>query len=1089
MSLAKRVFLISIHLWLACLFSVAQVNLKERSNTGSIRLYNPAQTEEVSTVEIPVGNIATPGLVNWQNMRLLYKGENLPFSIREGKAHWRAALTAPVQKPRAEDLLVFSIRVPSRQWAEVELVAGSSKQATALTRSGGKLVISYPDIRVVIDERSGLLSGLDAFGESLLAAPLSLRFFKVGEGVVTHKGGMGAGGNHRPVAIVTKAEDLEPAKVKHISWSSTQALTEVNFVLQSKNGPAIGLTYRVYPNHQLEILSDERPWQGTSPWLDAGLEFNLSLEGRKKVIPDLQTYFPMYGYKDYAASVSSIGTLHSGTKAMAFEIGEESINGRFWHRRLAIYSSDKESRQDNILDMLNNGLVVETSPLRSQRLSKNVQVLFADAIKETGELVTDNLRKEGIRARSGWQSDNNSGSVIQLNIVSDPPALGISGDGFRIQPLSRDRGIEILAGTTFGLFRGASRLSKLNGSGDSITVPLLSQNPVVDLRAGGFGGGNFEVDFPYGNDSEWEHAFRGMASSGMNYMTCLGMWDNWKMPVYYKYMPELQSDAPDDYDEVSGTKFSEIASQREHGLKLLNFLHARGIKVWLWFPIGAVPTTFAKEFPDATISAKTINSEGSKTPRFISPEYQQYLKAYFKELLEVYPVDGFILIRDDNGGVDTSPEFKKYIAESRTKNPVWEQCQTVYQLLRSMSFNGEVAVYPYGDLYEPKLDSLLPKDMMIVGHGSGMGALTRDFNTLGTMGDTWLDDIYAGFRVPASARMKRLLSDRGSYWIGGAYRGAELPWEAIGYFGWQPSASVNTFRYEFGVRTFGKENALDYVAFSNAYEHLWEIMELFMLPNKWVGLSDHERTNIVRESRRWLIDYHQQLNRLEEGAGQPAHKEWFSQVGLYGTYFNYQLRRLELLIKMESVTAANKQTVESGRPLPDSLRKELISMNDEVYALAHNYDRQAAQVPGGMMAAVRENKMTFPFKEWVFGYGGWLDGSEASKQFAGKLSVMPVSLTPGLPFELQLTLQNDGCMPWISGVGQEIELQGDTARFGLPARWDYEGAPMVFGDRRTIILRGVAPAQSGKTEIKINFLSPGRGRPVLFTKTVELKVP
>lgn len=1086
----KKIFLLSLSLQFVCLLAVSQTGVKEESNIASIRLYNPNKSGAPTIVEIPIGNIATSGLVDWQNVQLNYDGEEIPFSIREGQAHWKAALVAPVKKPRAEDLLVFSIRVPSKQWVQVELIAGHSKSNVALAKKGSKLVISYPDMTVVIDEHTGMLTKLEAFGESVLTTPLEVQFFKVGEGVATYHGTMGVG-NGLPIIDIKKLENIESPNVKLFSWSSTEALTEINFVLKPMKGPTVGLTYRIYPNHQIEIMSDERPWQGTSPWLDGGLEYKLSLAGSKEMLSGFQTHFPMYGYKDYAASVNSVGTLYHGTKAKTFELGEESLNGRFWHRHLAIYPKTDKAQKNDLLTMLNDGLVVEVIPVRSKPLSRNIQVIYSKEINAVGELVVNNLRNEGIEATTVSRMGSTSKSTILLNIAKDPTALGISGDGFLIQPLSKDKGIEVIAGSTFGLYRGTSYFSELNNTGGDMTVSLISQNPVVDLRAGGFGGGRVEVDFPYENDSVWEHAFSKMITNGMNTMTDLGMWSNWQMPVYFKYMPALQSNSPDEYDPVSGLKFSQIASSRAHGLKLLNFLHARGVKVWLWIPIGAIPTTFEKKFPNAVLSAKSIHFEDNKTPRFLAPEYQQYLKAYFKEILEVYPVDGFVLIRDDNGGVDTTSEFKHYVAQSRTKSPVWEQYLTVYKLLHSMNFKGDISIYPYNDFYETKLDSLLPKDLKIVGHGSGMGVLTRDFNTLGAMGDTWLDNLYSGFRVPASGRMKRLLSDRGSYWIGGAYKGAELPWDAIGYFGWQPSASVNTFRYDFGVRNFGTENALNYVEFSDAYEHLWEIMGIWLLPNKWVLLSDSERTNVAQEGRRWLIAYYQQLNKLEEDGGPKNQKDWFAQVGLYGTYFNYHLRRLEILIAMEEIMESNKRNVEGGHQLSDSLRKQLIDMNAEVYALAYGFDQQVAQVPGKMMASLRANKMTLPFKEQVFGYDGWLEQSESLKQFAGKLniSLMTVKLTQGQPFELQVELQNDGCMPWISGVGQEIELQGDTTLFGLPSKWDYDGDPMVFGDRRIITLHGLAPMHSSSTEIKINFRSPDRGRHTLLSQTIELKVP
>ncbi len=432
----KVILLLSLSLQSICLLVIAQANIKkpfiehlsnspcidkiqDGSAFASIRLFNPTQSEEPSVVEIPVGNIATPGLVDWQNTRLVYKGRDLPFSIREGQAHWRAALIAPVKKPRAEDLLVFQISVPIGQWAKVELVTGVSKSQASLTERDGYDVITYPNIKVTINERTGLLTNLEAYGESLLNHPLGLRFFKVGEWVVNYEGRMEAlvGFQHPPLMELLKSGDLGSPVVKLVSWSSTEALTELNFVLHSKNVPAIDLTYRIYSNNQLEILSDERPWQGTSPWLDYGLEYKLTLAGRQEKLHDYQTYFPMYGYKDYATSVNSIGTLYHGTKTRMFELGEESLNGRFWRRLVAIYPETERVQKEDPLTLLDEGLIVTVTPMLSQRLPQKLSVVYAKEIRSTGDLVVDSLKKAGIEATTASEPDNHSRSIILLNLV------------------------------------------------------------------------------------------------------------------------------------------------------------------------------------------------------------------------------------------------------------------------------------------------------------------------------------------------------------------------------------------------------------------------------------------------------------------------------------------------------------------------------------------------------------------------------------------------------------------------------------------------------------------------------------------------
>ena len=172
LTFVRRLTLIGMILFL----KVAKAELPDKGTIATIRLYNPTKSGESCIVEIPVGELTTPSLENWNNVHLRYKGESLPFALREGRAHWKAALNAPIGKPRAEDLLVFTILVPSGQWSKVELVTGRSKPHAALTRRDGSVVISYSNLEAVIDERTGLLTRLEVYGESLLSQPLGLQF-------------------------------------------------------------------------------------------------------------------------------------------------------------------------------------------------------------------------------------------------------------------------------------------------------------------------------------------------------------------------------------------------------------------------------------------------------------------------------------------------------------------------------------------------------------------------------------------------------------------------------------------------------------------------------------------------------------------------------------------------------------------------------------------------------------------------------------------------------------------------------------------------------------------------------------------------
>ena len=121
------------------------------------------------------------------------------------------------------------------------------------------------------------------------------------------------------------------------------------------------------------------------------------------------------------------------------------------------------------------------------------------------------------------------------------------------------------------------------------------------------------------------------------------------------------------------------------------------------------------------------------------------------------------------------------VAQLRTKSPVWEQYLVTDHWLRTHGFRGQVAVYPYFDTYEPKLDPFLPADLRIVGHGSGAAARSRDYEFIGPMGDTWIDNLYANFRVVPSPRNKRLWPTAGVSGSGRCLCRRELPWESIGF--------------------------------------------------------------------------------------------------------------------------------------------------------------------------------------------------------------------------------------------------------------------------------------------------------------------
>jgi len=589
------------------------------------------------------------------------------------------------------------------------------------------------------------------------------------------------------------------------------------------------------------------------------------------------------------------------------------------------------------------------------------------------------------------------------------------------------------------------------------------------------------VDFPYGDDDQWCRVFDGLLDSGMNVFACMGMWANWKMPVSYQYMPELRSEDPDAYDESSGAKFADLEYHRTHGLKLASYLQDRGGQVWLWIPIGCVPTTYARQFPEAMAPGS------DKIPCFTHPEYRRYIDAFFRELLETYPLDGLFLVRDDNGGICTCERCREFVAQSRTKNPVWEQYLVIYDWLRAHDFAGAVAVYPYFDNYEPQLDPLLPDDLYIVGHGSGVAALARHYEFVGPMGDTWLDNLYANFRVPPAPRMKRLLADRGSFWIGGAYVGCELPWESIGFFGWEPTATPNSLRYQWSRREFGQAAAGPFLAVSDPYEAMWDIMALHMPPADWMALTPAARTAVVQEGVDQVGRFRTGLAELQTVIDPDQHQRWLGHVGLYPPFFEYHLHRLDLFAKVYDQIRAHRDALDRPEGLPPDVRQTVLAWYAEMYDWAARYDAAMQQAPDGMLTHCRW--MTKPYKEWMAGYDQWLDWKLEIKQFAGTLRVETDALRPGEPFTLRVMLHNQGICPWVAGAGQRIEVTGDVEQLGLPAEWQYAGEPLAPGDRRTVELRGTVPQDPGAAQVTVALIAPYRVPEQIASATAALAWP
>ena len=1031
---------------------------------ASIRLRNPTAWKGPVPIEVPVGHLATPGKIDWARVRLLAEdGSEVPFAIREGRPHWKSRLTAPIVTPRAEDLLVFSYSPGGDAWSHIDVVPGAHLEQSAASEQADRMVVAYPNLQVSLHPTTGMITQITAYGQPLLDKPFA----------VTFKASSGEGSMRK----ISNAP-----QVRLTGKSSTASMTELHFVLQADEKLAIGLTYRIHAAGMIEVLADERPWHGVSPWLNHSAIFRLPLAGKAKPLRYLLNRAPFYGFPQYASVVKHVASFHRGPQAAILELGEETTNGRRWNRRLFIIPANRATQAEALAELADEGPIVAVSPMRASLPAGEIRIAASDGARAAAKVLVEAFKRtEGV-ATASLAEDRAAGATIFLRQVEPSDAAGIEGDGFEVRTRPNAAGVEVVALTRFGLYQAALRIAESLDACEKLSVPLIASNPAVGLRGGGFGGGGFEVDFPFGSEVEWQAALEQLIAGGMNVMCDLGMWSNWKMPVSYREMPELRSDSPDAYDEVSGVKFAEYETHHQRGLRLLSFLHDRGVRVWVWLPVGCVPTTYVEKYPEA------MSPENPKFPCFTHPQYNRYLQGLLKELLATYSIDGIVMIRDDNGGMCSCERCKAFVDASLTRNAAWEQYLIVYRWLRASGFRGDIAVYPYTDPYESRMEPRLPDDLLIVGHGSGVGMLTRNYETLAPMGDTWLDTVFSGFRVPTSARMKRLLADRNSFWLGGALCGNELTWQAIGRFGWEPTATVNTLRYERGRQQFGIAHARQFVRLTQVYELLESINNLDLLPHNWVAMPADQRRDLGVRARQNLQRFRERLKDLEESAANGRHATWFGHLKLFAAYVEYHLKRLEIFSQMCELVAANRQAGEGGEGLPTAVREQLLAMHGEVYRLAKDYDQESAAAPGKMLASIRSHQFTLPFKEWRAGYDASLDRKLEIKQFNGTITVLPEEIEAGKPFVLRVRLRNTGVCPWLPGVGHRLEITGDNAkRLRLSPSWEYNGPPMVFGDSREIEFQGVAPKEAGEIWIQISFYSPFRTRHAIVQQEFKLR--
>lgn len=1066
--------------------AIAQPDTKLAHPIAQIELYNPTEWKDATVVKVRCGDIASPQAVDWRHVQLRNKGTEVPFALCEGKPHWKSDLRSPVGSPQAEDLLIFACPVPPGQTTKIDVVLQKSTQPprNAVQSNGDSLLVTYPNLKAIINRETGLLTKLEYAGKDVLKDTMFIKAFQTKPGTISKSGNLGGWRGSGSVRLLTGAKRPRPVAQFHSS-SSTKALSEIRFILSGEDEFQMGLTYRVHSAGLVEILADGRPWKGKSPWIDKAVQWTLNLSGSQHALPYLENRLPAYGFKEYFHVVHHPANIYAFDDLSVVELGEEILNGRRWHRQLYFSPIAGKAAAKDLAEIADEGFVIKVTPHKVALKSTIINVQSDQSSSEIGQLLVDKLNSRGLAATVASSStpSTKAQNTILLSLTKNPETLGLSGDGFQVAQSPQTGVVTITSGTLFGLTQAVLRTARdITIQGGQTQIPCIASNPTSPLRAVGPGGGLHEVDFPYGTDKEWLRTFDSMIESGVNTVTCLGMWSNWKMPVSYRYMPEIFSTAPDAYDEITGTHLKDVKKHRKRGLKFAKYLRARGVQVWLWVPVGCVPTTFAEKYPEA------MCKQSKKTPNFAHPKYQQYLDALVKELLETYPIDGVVMIRDDNGEICREADYMKHVKKSRTKDPIWEQYLGLYDMLRKHSFKGDIAVYPYGDFYMPRHESVLPDDLMVVGHGSGLGMLCRDFENLAPMGDTWLDNMYSLlFQLPPAPRMKRLLSDRSSFWLGGAFTGTELPWDSVGYFGWNADATPNSLRYEWGRRVFGEKSAKHFVRWSDVNEHLWDVLALSFLPGEWTKMTPSEKISVATDVRSSLEEFSIRLNELQKVAGK-GHETWFQHVRLCPYLVNYRLTFLENADQISELISSHQATQKATDPPNTEMRNKLVKAYHEIEDNAEQLHQAMMTVPGNMISSTIQNRMTRPWigmAEALVGMGWYAQSVFNTAGMSGGIQVEPLRLTPGKSCTLRCRITNTGFYPWTLEGRPRIILSKEAQQFGFPKEIKLTNPLMVYGDTQVIEINGTAPQNSEVKDMTCTLEFP-KSLGANQSKTVEL---
>jgi hypothetical protein len=503
-------------------------------------------------------------------------------------------------------------------------------------------------------------------------------------------------------------------------------------------------------------------------------------------------------------------------------------------------------------------------------------------------------------------------------------------------------------------------------------------------------------------------------------------------------------------------------------LRLVQRARSLGFEVYTEIVVGRVPETFTVAYPDS------LAPGFQHVPCTSHPDYVDFLKSYLAELRSTYGLDGFVLVRDDFAENCTCERCSQKLRGSTHHSLFWDLCLEIYCWAKTELPDVTISVYPYRDCYRSEMDPYLPADLLISGHGSGESVLVRAKATSAPQGDTWLDNVYIGFRTPPAPTMKVLLSDRNAMWTGGALEGNQLTWASVGTFGWDPETTIQSLRFstceDFIPDREVRVRALEVLGY---YEQLRGWFNHELLPKRWLAASDVERD-------RWhkrVTSYIERLEGALERLAPTPQWTWRWSLELFALFVRYHMQRLQLLVAewviWRSAHDAVREAVTNGEAYDAvSPALQLALLADHQDALVRDFGRTLRNYGGAVYERIAREHYEQGARTQLnrMGFGTDLAYFNPPYPYDAYLvsDTIPRTIVVSSEHTVSVTMCNLSSRPWCRGWDG---LVLDGLGTGL-SEVELPQERVLFGEHCTFVFSLVAPPEARTYAVKIGMHIP-----------------